>query len=105
MSWKGGAGRLGLFLHPRCRRYAIKLLMLLSPLVPPFCAQFARVSAASLPSWSECPFTFTQRTSVPRSVVACISRLHTTITVAFLAHRALPGGLCAVHWSLVYWES
>ena len=36
---EGGCGRLGLSLHPCCRRYAIKLLMLLSP----------------LPSWSECP--------------------------------------------------
>ena len=47
-------------------------VMFCSPFAPPFCAHVAHVSAASLPSWSGCPFTFTQRIAVLLSGAACI---------------------------------
>ena len=72
---------------------------------PPFCAHVARLSAALLPSCPEWPFTFTHRTSTRLSVTACISRLHTAITVTFFKCRARSEGRGAVHWSLVYCES
>ena len=80
-------------------------LMLDSFLAHPFCAHFARSSAASFPSCSECPFTFTQRVTTCLSVTACSIRLHTAMTVAFLTCLACPGGRGAVHWSQVYCES
>ncbi len=51
--------------YPCCRMYAMRLLMFDSFFAPPFCAQFALSSAASLPSWSECPFVGTIRVLVP----------------------------------------
>ena len=81
------------------------LLMFASFLDPPFCAHVARSSAALLPSCPEWPFTFTHRVITFLSITACTSRLHTAITVAFFTCRACPGGLGAVHWSLVYCES
>eukprot|EP01043_Picozoa_sp_COSAG02_P054538 COSAG02_NODE_6189_length_3742_cov_2.105133_2_plen_92_part_00 len=70
--------------------------MSVSSFAPPFCAQFAQSSAASLPSWPEWPLTFIHRRSAILSVAAWMNRRHTAITVAFLTRRACPGGLGAV---------
>ena len=92
-------------IYPCCLMYAMRLLMSVSFFAPPFCAQFARVSAASLPTWSECPLTFTHRRITILSSAAWMSLRHTAIVVAFFIRLARPGGLGAVHWSFVYCES